>query len=179
VTVAEEGAGGETRVSSSGFSIPYPPEYQYQASNTPLLEGMSGVSGGQSLTNPVDALRPVLRPGVSITDLWLRFLLFAALLLPLDIGVRRLALPVSEMWAKAIAFLRRQRQAEQTRTDERIARLRTAKRAQARPAEESVPDYALLQTRPVQPKEEPAPRPCASTGATFAASCREEEAFAG
>jgi uncharacterized membrane protein len=131
VTVAEEGASGDTRVSSSGFSIPYPPEYQYQASNTPLLEGMAGVSGGQALVNPVDALRPVSRPGFSITDLWLAFLTVAALLLPLDIGVRRLALPLSEMWAKAMAFFqrRRERAQESSGAVERIERLRTAKHA--------------------------------------------------
>lgn len=175
VTVAEEGAGGETRVSSSGFSIPYPPEYQYQTANTPLLEGMSGVSGGQSLTNPIDALRPVLRPGVSITDLWLKFLMFAALLLPLDIGVRRLALPVSEMWAKAIAFLRRRRVAAQTLvTDQRIARLRTAKQTRtvettkaATPPTTATPMRSTPDRTATASSDRPAqPQPPAATGAT-------------
>jgi len=171
VTVAEEGAGGETRVSSSGFSIPYPPEYQYQAANTPLLEGMSGVSGGQSLADPAQALRPVSRPGVSITDLWLRFLMFAAFLLPLDIGVRRLALPLSEMWMKALAFFRRR---EGTRssgaTEERMARLRTAKRA--RPSEPAPPvpgaqpkaTVPSVHADPKQARPEPKAQPV--TGAT-------------
>ena len=173
VTVAEQGGGGETRVSSSGFSIPYPPEYQYQASNTPLLESVAGVSGGRALAEPIDSLRPVLRPGVSITDLWLWFLTLAALLLPLDIGVRRVALPFSEMWARATAFLRRRREqaVEPTAAEQRIARLRTAKRAQTQPVDESVPDYAPLQGRIIRPPTEeeapraPAARPVA-TGAT-------------
>jgi Ca-activated chloride channel family protein len=178
VTVAEQGTGGETRVSSSGFSIPYPPEYQYQSSNTPLLEGMAGVSDGQALTNPIDALRPVSRPGVSITDLWLWFLTVAALLLPIDIGVRRVALPFSEMWAKATAFLARRRETpiEPTAAEQRIARLRTAKTIAAAPSD-GAPDAqrVVIQSRGLEGEQpapasrgsrEPRPQSPAATGAT-------------
>jgi uncharacterized membrane protein len=170
VTVAEEGAGGDTRVSSSGFSIPYPPEYQYQASNTPLLEGMAGVSGGQALTEPIDSLRPVARPGVSITDLWLWFLTIAALLLPLDIGVRRVALPFSEMWAKAMAFFRRRReQAQQpSGAEQRIARLRTAKTAvrEGAQAGEAVTAFVSTGRDGGRPREPHRPQSPAATGET-------------
>jgi hypothetical protein len=48
-------------------------------------------------------------PGVSITELWPSLLWLAAFLLPVDIGVRRLALPLGELIAKAMARIRQAR----------------------------------------------------------------------
>jgi Ca-activated chloride channel homolog len=109
VTVAEPDQAGGQRVSATGFSVPYPPEYRTSRPNLPLLTQMSDVSGGQALAKPEDALRPIKDPGASISELWPFFILFAALLLPLDIATRRIALPVGEMVAKALAWLRLRR----------------------------------------------------------------------
>ncbi|HXH60287.1 MAG TPA: VWA domain-containing protein, partial [Fimbriimonadaceae bacterium] len=164
VSVAEKGAGGETRVSSSGFSIPYPPEYQYQALNSPLLEGMASVTGGESLTKPIDALREVPHPGFSIRDLWLQFLLLAAVLLPFDIGVRRLALPLAEMWSKLVALVRKRRKAPEQVADARIARLRTAKTASK--IEPSKAPVERVVIRSESKREERPPAPTHATGST-------------
>ncbi|MCH8979030.1 MAG: VWA domain-containing protein [Armatimonadetes bacterium] len=162
VTVAEQDADGGTRVSSSGFSIPYPPEYRYQAANLPLLEGIAGVTGGQALTSPIDALRPVPEPGVSISDLWLYFLMAAALMLPVDVAVRRIALPFAEMMATVAAWLRRRREEmEPSETEERIIRLRKAKLGSTAGAAE--PDAAPVI---IKAKERERPEQPAHTGAT-------------
>ena len=160
VTVAEQDADGGTRVSSSGFSIPYPPEYRYQATNFPLLEGIAGVTGGQRLTNPMDALRPVPEPGVSISDLWLYFLMAAALMLPVDVAVRRIALPFAEMMAAVAAWLqRRRKEQEPSETEERIVRLRKARLGSTiDPAEpEAAPVILVAKDRkPAEPPTGPA-----------------------
>ncbi|MCH7904730.1 MAG: VWA domain-containing protein [Armatimonadetes bacterium] len=165
VTVAEQDADGESRVSSSGFSIPYPPEYQYQATNFPLLEGIAGVTGGAAITDPLDALRAVPDPGVSIEDLWLYFLLAAAVMLPVDVGVRRIALPLTEMIATVVAWMKRKPAQEPSEADERIARLRKAKLA----ATDSDPAEARGKTvilKPTERKPREQTRKPAATGAT-------------
>lgn len=106
VTVAEpDGAGGK-RTSASGFSVPYPPEYGTYRANQPLLTRVSKVTGGSAISKPAEVLRSVKAPGASITELWPALLLLAALLLPVDVGVRRLALPLGEIFAKVWARLR-------------------------------------------------------------------------
>lgn len=111
VTVAEADPQGGTRVRSSGFSVSYPAEYRSFRPNTPLLDRMSSTTGGKALLKAEEALRPIPNPGVSITDLWSTFLLFAALLLPFDVGVRRIALPLGEILAKLWARIRQRKAA--------------------------------------------------------------------
>lgn len=98
-TIAEK-TGSEVRTSSSGFSIAYPPEYANFRTNRPLLARSAEVTGGKELTKPSEALRSAPTPGVSIQELWRQFLTVALLLLPVDIAIRRLALPLSEIWLK-------------------------------------------------------------------------------
>ena len=161
VTVAEPDPQGGTRVRSSGFSISYPAEYESFEPNLPLLARMSSITKGHALANPIDALRPIANPGASITDLWALFVLLAALLLPIDIGVRRVALPMGEIVAKVLAklrFYRRQRQAVPVQA---VDRLRVAKqRAQADlPTGSSDVPY-----RPTPSTPRPAQRPTAGVG---------------
>ena len=105
VTVAEPDPKGGSRTRTTGFSLPYPAEYRTVRPNRPLLARMSEVTGGRTLTKPLDALRPANDPGASITELWPALMLVAACLLPLDIAVRRIALPLGEIFAR----LRRRR----------------------------------------------------------------------
>lgn len=128
VTVAEPDPKGGSRTSSTGFSLPYPPEYRTFRGNRPLLERTASLTSGQTLTKPEQALRPVPNPGASISELWPFLLLFATLLLPIDIGVRRLALPLGEILAKAWARLRRRPVAESTTQQVVVGRLQQAKR---------------------------------------------------
>ena len=100
VSVVEPTASGESRVAANGFSIPYPPEYRSSRTNLPLLEGMASVSGGEKLEEAKDAMRAIALPGESISDLWRLFLWIALGLLPLDVLVRRVVVPLPKFGRK-------------------------------------------------------------------------------
>ncbi|MBX3118670.1 MAG: VWA domain-containing protein [Fimbriimonadaceae bacterium] len=177
VTVAENDAQG-VRVNASGFSVPYPPEYRYSRPNLPLLSGLSTVTEGKELKTPAEALRPVESPGSSLTELWALCVLLAALLLPLDIAARRIALPVGEILAKALAWIRAKslKARAPTETEAAIGRLqsakqRVAKRSDAPSATVSSSDSSSSASSPAaKADEKPAPRPAASVGGSAAGS---------
>lgn len=151
VSVVEPGLDGQNRVSSSGFSVPYPPEYQFHATNLPTLEGMAQVTQGIALKEPIDALRPVARPGVSIKDLWLKFILWAALLLPLDIGLRRIAIPMAQILAKVKARLARGATAQEP-VATTITRLRMAKEATEQKPTQDKPQRIIVERQEEETK---------------------------
>ena len=73
------------------------PENTTARTNNALLNTIAEVSGGSVLTKPEDALKPIVNPGETISELWPLFVILAALLLPFDVAVRRLALPFKEI----------------------------------------------------------------------------------
>jgi uncharacterized membrane protein len=154
VAVSEPGPAGEAKVSTSGFSVPYPPESRSFSTNQPLIAAVVEASGGKVLTEPKEALRPLPRPGDSIAELWPALALAAALLLPLDVAARRLAVP----WAAVWAWLRGRRETEEAFPDARLKG--------ARPEAPEVPKRpeppAGADPRAQGPKA--APRPPASAG---------------
>ena len=101
--VERAGRSGAPRITRAGFSIAYPPEYQAIHANTTLLGQIAQSTGGREMKTPVDAFLPIANPGTSSTELWPALLLMSAILMVVDIAVRRLALPFGEMWA---SFLR-------------------------------------------------------------------------
>ncbi len=109
VTVAEPDPKGGVRTSATGFSLPYPPEYRSYRSNRPLLDRVSKLTSGKELKSPEESFRSIGKPGASITELWPFFIFLAALLLPLDVGVRRIALPLGEILAKAWTWIKSKR----------------------------------------------------------------------
>lgn len=137
VSVSEEGANGQKLVGSSGFAIPYPPEYRQYRTNQPLLNSIAERSGGRGLTTPEEALRPISNPGQSISDLWSWFLLAAAVLFPLDVAARRVALPLPAMWAAVRAFFSRRPEAAKQVAAGRLVsakkRVRSAEVASSKP----------------------------------------------
>jgi Ca-activated chloride channel homolog len=102
VSVVEPTATGEARVAANGFSIPYPPEYRSSRPNLPLLEGLASVSGGEKLTDGRSAMRPIANTGDSITDLWRLFLWIALGLLPLDVLMRRVVVPLPKFGRREV-----------------------------------------------------------------------------
>lgn len=144
VTVAESDPRGGNRVSSAGFSVPYPAEYRNYRANRPLLERLSKETKGEVLANPLQASRPVLEPGHSIQELWSFFVLLAALLLPLDVAARRIALPVAEVYAKAVAWLRNRKSTAEA-VPAHVERLHAAKKRAATdaPSPQPVPASAV------------------------------------
>ncbi len=164
VTVSEEDPRGGFRVSSAGFSVPYPAEYRNYRANKPLLARMSKETKGAILTDPKQAARAVTEPGYSIQELWQIFVLFAAILLPLDVAARRIALPVGEIVAKSLAWLRNRRAVEEA-VPAHVERLHAAKKragtataSEMPPAVEPAPDDS--------PKPRVTPKP--SSGQTAA-----------
>jgi hypothetical protein len=166
VTVAEPDPKGGTRTSATGFSLPYPPEYQSYRANRPLLERVAAMTSGMSLTSPSQALRPVPNPGASITELWPSLLFFAALLLPFDIGVRRLALPVGEILAKVWArFRRRSTGPAVTQQQVVVGRLQQAKqRVQQEGIAATAPSPTFSGSAQTPPAETPKPTPRVPAG---------------
>jgi uncharacterized membrane protein len=158
-TVAEKDGAGGNRTQATAFSVSYPPEYATFRANESLLRRAAESTGGKALTKPAEAMRPALRPGVSIQELWPFLIAFAALLLPLDIATRRLALPMREILSKAMLRLRHQK--EPARATEVVERLQRVKRRT--PAETSAPAAPVVLER----EDRPAPSPAApATGNT-------------
>lgn len=95
-----------------GVVVPYSPEYQGAPTDNGLLARLASMTGGRMLLldNPAAALDRNLPAARSATDLWPLFLLLAILLLPFDIGVRRLVLSRGDLakgWEEARARLGR------------------------------------------------------------------------
>jgi Ca-activated chloride channel family protein len=165
VTVAEPDPQGGNRVRSSGFSLSYPAEYQAMRANKAPLERMSQASGGKELASSEDALRPVTDPGASITELWQFFVFLAALLLPLDIATRRIALPWSEIFAKVWAKVRF-RKVKKTEVEVTVERLHAAKqrvRGETPSARPDVPRVPTVSSNGRPEDREPV-APAASSG---------------
>jgi len=154
VTVAEPDPTGRPRTSATGFSLPYPPEYRLYRANLPLLSRTAATTLGLTLKTPEQALRPVPNPGNSITELWPFLMLWAALLLPIDIGVRRLALPLGEILAKVWARLRRRAVVPETSAQElTVGRLQQAKQRARQEAPVETPQVQVQPTTTENPRE--------------------------
>lgn len=163
-TVAEDSATGP-RVTSSGFSVSYPPEYKSYRPNKPLLTQVSDMTKGMAVTDPRQAVRSVPEPGFSIQELWALFVLIAAILLPLDVAARRVALPFGEILAKSLAWLRNRRREHEVPTH--VDQLRKAKEraGTARPDQAAVAPVHMESA----PKAEPARGNKKTSGVTSSA----------
>lgn len=154
VSVAEPSPDGLSRVSSSGFSIPYPPEYRAFRANEPLLTRISEETNGKRLAEPEEALRPASNPGESVSEIWAWFVLFAALLLPVDVATRRVAIPVAEGVRKLVALLARRRAKAEPSVPAHIGRLQTArKRTESDQEPEPVGRRVVIERREKQDRE--------------------------
>jgi hypothetical protein len=91
-----------------GMVVPYSPEYRGAPTDNGLLARLASLTGGRvlSLDNPAASLEHNLPPAHSTSDLWPLLLLIAILLLPFDVGVRRLAITRADV-ARTWADLRR------------------------------------------------------------------------
>jgi hypothetical protein len=89
-TSAQVGSVGQTL----GMVVPYSPEYRGVPTDNGLLTRLASLTGGRvlALDNPAASLEHNLPPARSTSDLWPWLLFLAILLLPFDVGVRRLAI---------------------------------------------------------------------------------------
>lgn len=170
VTVAEKDANGGNRVSASGFSVPYPPEYRSFRPNRPLLSQIAKTTKGMELKEPIQALRAVSNPGASITELWPLLVFLAALIIPIDVGVRRLAIPLAELLAKAWQRVRARRDTAVPQT-EVVGRLQQAKQ-RAKTTSGEAPITLDIEERAPAPKPAAPPKP-SKTGSSAGTSLLE------
>jgi len=78
--------------STLGFVVPYSPEYKSRGIDRAFLSRLASITGGNELAQSADAFIQDLPSIPSTREIWLALLIFAALLFPLDVGIRRLTL---------------------------------------------------------------------------------------
>jgi len=78
--------------STLGFVVPYSPEYKSRGIDRAFLSRLASITGGNELAHSADAFIQNLPSIPSTREVWLPLLIFAALLFPLDVGIRRLTL---------------------------------------------------------------------------------------
>ncbi|MHB0911838.1 MAG: vWA domain-containing protein [Armatimonadota bacterium] len=91
-------------------NIPYPPEYKEISINTGLLARLASESSGRFSPQPADIFGGSFRPSKAYTDLWRLLALIAALVLPVDIAVRRLTVTpaqLAEIFRRTLEHVRR------------------------------------------------------------------------
>ena len=170
------GAGQEEQVAqTAGWVLGYSPEYQVTEPDHHHLAHLAALTGGKVLVEPWESLAHDLSAGRLRRPIWQWLTLAAALLLPLDVALRRLVTSREEVvkaWARVRARVpvRRSRPSLPAPRSKQVGRLFEAKRRAVRPAvpppqEPVVPDKVIIPTRPELP--EPAP-PTLSTDSTLA-----------
>ncbi|HEX8917051.1 MAG TPA: glutamine amidotransferase, partial [Chloroflexota bacterium] len=107
VTVEARGA-GHAEAGQIGMDVPYSPEYRSTGLNLSFLRSLAAAGGGSIITHPQDAWKGNLQPVLAEYDVTLWLLLLAVLLLPVDVGVRRLVVSRRELAAilEALPFRR-------------------------------------------------------------------------
>jgi uncharacterized membrane protein len=99
VRVQAAGPGGTGLSQTLGVVVPYSPEYKGNAGDDGLLSRIASLTGGRTLTLEETAapFEHNLSAVQSTTDLWPLLVLLAVLLLPFDIGVRRVSMSKADL----------------------------------------------------------------------------------
>jgi len=177
---AEEGAyllrfsgsldGGEALAMTAGWVLDYSPEYATLGSDPAYLVYLAELGGGQALEEPAAAFAHTLRGAGTAHELWPALLGLAALLLPFDVGVRRLALGRGDLargWAWMRQRLPRRRPRPAVAGESPVSRLFAAKeRVGRRHDPEAAPPP--LEPSPPPPRATPPPPPPATGDETIA-----------
>lgn len=159
----------QTSPDVSVITIPYPPEYKDIAPNTALLKRIASETGGRYDAKASEVFTQAFRRSRAYTDLWRLLVILAAILLPLDVAVRRLVITPEqfvEEYSRLREFIRAhrlRRKARQTvaQEPEMVSNLLRAKRERA-PVEkvEFTTNTVPPGVRPQQPSApEPEPTP--------------------
>lgn len=80
-----------------GFAVPYPPDYADVAADEDLLRRAAAQTGGRFIEHPGDVWAPPATFPHTRTDIWRLLLWAAALLLPLDVAIRRLMIRAEDL----------------------------------------------------------------------------------
>ncbi len=90
---------------TSGLVVPYSPEYGVLEADSGVLLELAGVTGSARLIDPARAFARPLAPVERAREVWPALLLVAALLFPLDVGLRRVMLGLVDL-QRAVAWVR-------------------------------------------------------------------------
>jgi hypothetical protein len=138
--------------------LAYSPEYRSLQGDPDYLQFIAGLTGGALVEDPARVFAHNLQTDRARQPVWPWLLIFATVLLPFDIAVRRLVITRSD-WAKLFAWLGfgRRRRAEpiQPRTS-RVASLLDVK---DRVAADQQPTEIMGAESPTGGEREPTPEP--------------------
>ncbi len=164
-------AGEEALALTTGWVRDYSPEYAALEGDPAYLAYLAEMGGGTTLEEPGAAFAHTLRGAGVARDLWPYLLGLATLLLPFDVGVRRLVLgrrDWAKAWAWIVARLPRRRTRPPAEPPSPVSRLFEAKsragerrpveRIPVPPAPAPVPP-SPPPPAPVEPPPAPAPAP--------------------
>jgi uncharacterized membrane protein len=163
-----EAGGEEVLALTTGWVMGYSPEYAALEGDPAYLTGLAEAGDGTVLVEPTEAAARTIRGFGVRQDLWPYLLTLAALLLPFDVGVRRLALGRRDfvrMWQWISARLpgRRRPMAEAPSPVGRLFQAK-ARSEVRRPEVETVLPKVAPPTSAEQAREAPSPAPPRGTG---------------
>jgi hypothetical protein len=185
IGIAGQSPTGEGVNERAGWVLSYSPEYRNLESDPDALYQLTLAAQGQTATdNPADAFAHTRSAPSAARPVWPWLLLIAALLLPLDVGVRRLAFDRRDVQKAWQAFsLKRQRQRAQRKAmparSERMTTLFQTKQrtrteqgersGEVEPLEPPAADRTTAPAAPTPPVEPPPDRsikPSSAIGTT-------------
>ena len=124
--VSAQGPGGFSARTTVGFAVAYPPDFADTEPDEALLRRLARETGGRVLEGPEGVFELPARLPTTHHDIWAALLWAAALLLPLDVAVRRLIITREDL-APFVALVRavgkathRGREREHTATMDRL-----------------------------------------------------------
>jgi hypothetical protein len=132
----------------------YSPEYRTTQVDSMLLPDLATIGSGRvlSLEAPAEAFAHTLPPARGTTDLWPWFLLAATLLLPLDVGLRRIILDKKDLqriWIILKARLPRPQAASRRQASSASRLLRAKTRQREKILKETEP-MVIAQVEPLK-----------------------------
>ena len=107
LTATQTDANGEQANISSGFVVPYSPEYGVSGTDQNLLDTLARSTGGRSISDPADAFVHSLPSVGAPRPLWPLLMVLAVILLVADVGVRRVRISAPEVRAGYLAVRKR------------------------------------------------------------------------
>jgi Mg-chelatase subunit ChlD len=151
VQVSQAATGQATPVAqTSGFTVPYSPEFGGQPTDVGLLRQLAASTGGAVLTSPADSFAHNLRPADSAQPIWPYLIAAVVPLFLLDVAIRRLRFSPAD-FSPVIDRVRVRWLGRAGSAAHLASRLATARRA-PRPT----PTTALRRPAPV-PRHSPTP----------------------
>ncbi len=86
----QEASGNPVASATTGWVVPYSPEYKLLDASASVLRDVAQATGGEEIASPDLAFAPFPRPAARAQPIWQGLLLLAAFLFPLDVAARRL-----------------------------------------------------------------------------------------